>query len=54
MKNLREMDFNYGKLWSGIDPLNHASTQYDYVGFDRKGLIEIRMWVTEMMIICLG
>jgi hypothetical protein len=20
------MDFNYGKLWTGIGPLNHAST----------------------------
>jgi hypothetical protein len=25
-KNLRGMDFNYGKLWTSIGPLNHAST----------------------------
>jgi hypothetical protein len=23
------MDFNYGKLWTGIGPLNHASTHKD-------------------------
>ena len=29
-KNWREMDFIWYKLWTGIGPLNHASTQWWY------------------------